>query len=139
MTASRFQPGRSGNPAGRRPGSRNRASLAAGMLLEGGSVALTRKVIELAKGGDTTALKMCLDRIAPPRKDAPVTLDLPVLTGPETALAGVARAIEAAAAGEITPSEAGAVVGLLESYRLAYETHEIEKRLAALEEGKANP
>jgi hypothetical protein len=108
-------------------------------LLEGESEALTRKAIELAKGGDTTALKMCLDRIAPPRKDAPVTLDLPVLTGPETALAGVARAIEAAAAGEITPSEAGALVSLLDSYRKAYEVQEFEKRLAALEDERARP
>jgi hypothetical protein len=139
MTDKRFKPGQSGNPSGRRPGSRNRASLAAEMLLEGESEALTRKAIELAKGGDTTALKMCLDRIAPARKDAPVTLDLPVLTGPETALAGVARAIEAAAAGEITPSEAGALVSLLDSYRKAYEVQEFEKRLVALEEGRTNP
>ena len=113
--------------------------MAAEALLEGESEALTRTAIDLALAGDTAALKMCLDRIAPPRKDAPVTIALPVLTGPETALAGVARAIEAAAAGEITPSEAGALVALLESYRRAYETHEIEKRLAALEEGKTNP
>ena len=139
MTDKRFKPGQSGNPSGRRPGSRNRASLAAEMLLEGETEALTRTAIDLALAGDTAALKMCLDRIAPPRKDAPVTIALPVLTGPETALAGVARAIEAAAAGEITPSEAGALVALLESYRRAYETHEIEKRLAALEEGKTNP
>ena len=139
MTAKRFKPGQSGNPAGRRPGSRNRATLAAEALLEGEAEELTRKAIELAKGGDTTALKMCLDRIAPARKDAPVTLDLPALTGPEAALAGVARAIEAAAAGEVTPSEAGALVALLESYRRAYETNEIEKRLAALEEGRNSP
>jgi hypothetical protein len=139
MTDKRFKPGQSGNPSGRRPGSRNRASLAAEMLLEGESEALTRTAIALALEGDTTALKMCLDRIAPPRKDAPVTLDLPALTGPETALAGVARAIAAAAAGEITPSEAGAVVSLIEAYRKAYETQEIEKRLAALEDERARP
>ena len=139
MSDKRFKPGQSGNPSGRRPGSRNRASLAAEALLEGESEALTRTAIALALEGDTTALKMCLDRIAPPRKDAPVTLDLPVLTGPETALAGVARAIAAAAAGEITPSEAGAVVSLIEAYRKAYETREIEKRLAALEDERARP
>ena len=139
MTAKRFKPGQSGNPTGRRPGSRNRATLAAEALLEGEAASLTRKAIDLAKAGDTTTLRLCLDRIAPARKDAPIRLDLPPLSGPEAALAGVARAIEAAAAGEVTPSEASALVSLLEAYRRAYETNEIEKRLSALEDGRTNP
>ena len=43
-----FQKGRSGNPAGRRIGSRNKTTLAAAALLAGESEALTRKAVELS-------------------------------------------------------------------------------------------
>ena len=60
-----FAKGRSGNPAGRRRGSRNRATLAAAVLLEGESEALTRKAVELALAGDPVALRLCIERILP--------------------------------------------------------------------------
>src|SRR5687767_14502104 len=69
-----FQPG---NP-GKKPGSRNRATLAALALLEGERDALTRKAIELALGGDTVALKLCLERLLP--KGRAVRIDLPLRT-----------------------------------------------------------
>jgi hypothetical protein len=50
-------------------------------LLDGESEALTRKAVELAKGGDMQALRLCLDRILPPRKDRPLTFTLPAITG----------------------------------------------------------
>jgi hypothetical protein len=46
-------------------------------LLEGEAKALTRKAIELGLAGDTTALRLCLERLVPPRKDRPISLDLP--------------------------------------------------------------
>ena len=60
---SRWKKGQSGNPNGRAAGSRNRATLAIEALLEGEGEALTRKAIELAKAGDMTALRLCLDRL----------------------------------------------------------------------------
>ena len=56
--------------------------------------------------------------------------------GPAAALEATAKAIAAMAEGELTPTEAAAVVALLESYRKAFETVEIERRLAALEAAK---
>ena len=41
-------------------------------LLDNESDGLTRKAIELAKNGDLQALRLCLERILPPRKDRPV-------------------------------------------------------------------
>src|SRR5271167_839746 len=64
-----FEKGRSGNPAGKPPGARNRATLAAEKLLDGEAEALTRKAIERANEGDGVALKMCLDRIIPVRRE----------------------------------------------------------------------
>ena len=63
-----FEQGRSGNPAGRRTGSRNKATLAAAALLQGEAEALTRKAVELALVGDPTALRLCLERILPAHK-----------------------------------------------------------------------
>ena len=61
---TRFKPGQSGNPKGRPLGSRHKATLAIDKLLDGEADAITRKAIEIAKAGDTVALRLCLDRIA---------------------------------------------------------------------------
>ena len=44
-----FQPGQSGNPAGKPRGTRSAITLAAEALLDGEAEALTRKCIDLAK------------------------------------------------------------------------------------------
>src|SRR6476660_5973333 len=69
---SRWKKGQSGNPNGRAAGSRNRATPAIEALLEGEGEALTRKAIELAKAVDMQALRLCLNRLATPRKDSRV-------------------------------------------------------------------
>jgi hypothetical protein len=72
-----FMRGQSGNPAGRPRGAGNKTTLAVEALLDGEAKTITRKAIELAKAGDISALRLCLDRIAPPRKDRPVLFDVP--------------------------------------------------------------
>src|SRR5918998_3546498 len=71
---TRWPKGVSGNPAGRPKGARHKYLLAMEALLDGEAESLTRKAIELALAGDTTALRLCLDRLAPPRKGRPITL-----------------------------------------------------------------
>ena len=71
-----FEKGRSANPGGRRRGSRNRATLAAAVLLDGEAEALTRKAVELALAGDPVALRLCIERILPPCRERPVRLPL---------------------------------------------------------------
>ena len=77
-----FAKGRSGNPAGRPRGTRNRSTLAAQMLLQGEAEALTRKAVELALGGDPTALRLCLDRLIAPHRERLVPLALPPMRKP---------------------------------------------------------
>jgi hypothetical protein len=66
----RFQKGQSGNPAGKPKGARDkRTELRA--LLHPHAEALVNKAVDLALAGDTTALRICVDRIIPPvRSDA---------------------------------------------------------------------
>src|SRR6516225_9710454 len=98
-----FRPGQSGNPAGKPRGARHRATIAAEQLLAGEARALTRRAIELALTGDTTALKLCLDRIAPVRRGGLVRLMLPEITTPTGVTAAVAEVVAEVAAGRISP------------------------------------
>ena len=111
-----FEPGVSGNPAGRPKGSRNKTTIAIEALLEGEAETLTRKAIERALEGDATALRLCLDRLAPPRRDRPVPFDMPPLKEAADARDAFAAIIAATAEGELTPSEAAALAKLVADF-----------------------
>lgn len=130
-----FAPGNPGGP-GRKAGSRNRVSLAVDSLLDGEAEALTRKAVEMAKDGDTTALRLCLERLCPPRKDRPVQVEMPEMGKAEDAAQAAGAILQAVAAGQLTPSEGQAMAGLVETYRRTLETEDIERRLAALEQAR---
>src|SRR4051794_31872211 len=70
-----FEPGNPGRP----PGARHKATLAIEALLEGEAEAIGRKCVDLALGGDTLALRLVLERIAPVRRGRPVCFALPPL------------------------------------------------------------
>jgi Family of unknown function (DUF5681) len=72
-----FEPGQSGNPGGRQPGSRNKATLAAAALLDDEAEGLTRKAVAAALGGDMLAMKLCLERLLPRCRERPVRFRLP--------------------------------------------------------------
>jgi hypothetical protein len=111
-----FAKGVSGNPAGRPPGARNRVTLAVEALLEGEAEALTRKAIERALEGDGQALRLCLDRIAPPRRDRPVVFALPALKEAADARDAFAAVVHAIAGGELTPAEGVTLAGLIADF-----------------------
>jgi hypothetical protein len=131
-----FAKGVSGNPAGPGRGYRHKATLVAQELLDGEAGELVRKCIELAKNGDTTALRLCLERIVPAAKSRPIKIELPTVETAADVLKAQAAAIEAMAVGDITPDEAATIAGVLEAKRKTIETIELEKRISALE-GKA--
>jgi len=130
---TRFKPGRSGNPSGRPKGVRNKSSMAAEALLDGESEALTRRCIDLAMEGDPTALRLCLSRLLPVKRERTIELDLPALEGSQDSLRAIGTVLEAVGAGEITPTEGQAVASLLETHRRTYEVEELEQRIEALE------
>jgi hypothetical protein len=121
-----------GNP-GKPKGSRNRATMATQRLIEKQSEAITQKAVEMALEGDTTALRLCIERISPARKDAPVEFDLPQINSAQEAAQAASAILSEVASGVITPLEGVTVMGLVEQYRKTLETSEFEKRIEALE------
>ena len=129
-----FKKGLSGNPAGRRSGSRNRATEMVEHLLEGEAEAISRKAIELALEGNPVMLKLCLERIAPARKGRAVEFEL----NPASSIADLATSLQsimkAMGDGLLSPDEAAAAAKVLEVAGAAMERLDFERRIVALEE-----
>jgi hypothetical protein len=127
-----FEKGRSGNPGGRRRGSRNKVTLAAAALLAGESEALTRKAVEMALAGDPTAMRLCMERVLPPCRERTVKFSLPSIEGtrtgescglsPRDVSLAMNAVTSALAQGEITPGEAETIAGLVDTFVRAIET-----------------
>jgi hypothetical protein len=132
-TDGRFTKGNPGRPLG----ARHKATLAAEAILDGEAEALTRKAVEKALEGDATALRLCLERILPARKDRPIAFELPKIDNVAESAKLVSALLGAVAAGDVTPGEAGEVSRLIETYVKALEATDLEGRLKALEERMA--
>ena len=132
-TAGKFTLGNSGRPKG----ARNRKTLAIESLLEGQAEALTQTAISKALDGDSMALKLCMERIAPAPKDNPVSFPLPQMNNALDASQAASSVLIAVSEGNLTPIEATRVMGLIDSYRRTLELTEIEQRLQALETANA--
>jgi hypothetical protein len=107
--------------------------LAAEALLDGDAEGLTRKCVEMALGGDSTALRLAMERIVPPRRERPVNFEIPPLKSAEDAAVAMAAITEAVAAGELLLGEAESASALVERFVRTIEAGEFEKRLRALE------
>ncbi|MEI4235085.1 hypothetical protein [Roseovarius sp. D22-M7] len=130
-TDGTFAPGNPGKPRG----TRHKSTQAALALLDGEPEALTRQAVTMALEGDGTALRLCLERIAPPRRDAPVQFDLPRMETARDAAKAAGAVVEAVALGDLTPTEGAHIMGLVETFRRTLETSELEARVVALEGG----
>ena len=130
----RFEKGNSGNPAGRPPGIRDKRTAMRELLIPH-AAELVAKVVEMAKAGDTTALRICIDRLIPAAKAKDDPIMLPAM-GDSLAANGNAI-LQELAEGRLTPEEAQAAMSVLVSQARVVEIDDIEKRLAALEQGKA--
>lgn len=128
-----FKPGTSGNPRGKPRGTLNKATHAVLALLEGEADAITRVCIEAAKQGDMTAVRLILERLAPPARERPVNITLPntsTIVGVSEAQAAIVQAV---AVGDLMPGEAATLANIIEARRKSLESLELEARISALE------
>ena len=94
---AKFSKGQSGNPSGKPKGCRNATTILFDELLKDNAKELIEKAIEMAKGGDGPALRLCIERLAPARKDRPVWFDLPEMKGAKDAVKASAAIVAAVA------------------------------------------
>ena len=131
--SGRFQKGQSGNPAGKPKGCRHHATRIAQAFLDGEATALAQKAVELALKGDVTALRICLERLVPPRKEAPVSITLPEVPTTADLPMATQAILQAVADGQLTPSEAQAISGIIADHGKNLELGDLAVRLDALE------
>ncbi len=128
---NRFKKGQSGNPKGRPKGSLDKRTELR-ELLAPHAQELINKTVELAKSGDTTALRLCLERLVAPirAKDEPVCIDQPGTTLTEKAQ----TIINASLTGQISPSETATLLQALAIQARVIEAEELATGIEALEE-----
>ena len=125
----RFRKGKSGNPKGRPPGSRNAMSRLAEGLLDGEAHAIMRTVIDRAKKGDPAALRLCVERLLPARRERIVTIDLPPINCPADAKRALASIIAAVGRGDLSASEGNQFSEMIDAYVRACGATELADRL----------
>ncbi|MGZ5784260.1 MAG: DUF5681 domain-containing protein [Croceibacterium sp.] len=128
-----FVKGQSGNPAGRPPGSRNKATILAETIFESEAETIIRMAIDKAKEGDMTAIRLCLERVFPRLRDRATLFDLPPISNAPEALDALTGIVAGVRAGEITAAEGCELSKLVDHYLRALEAKDFEPRLNMLE------
>jgi hypothetical protein len=129
----RFEPGQSGNPFGRPRGARNKTTLAVEAVLDDRAADFVNRIIDSAQHGSLPAMRMCLDRVFPPRRGRPVKIDLPPLKTPQDVEDAAGAIVADAACGDLTPHEAVEFFRVIDAYRRTIFGVAQMKRLAELE------
>jgi len=130
VTSQRGRPFVKGNP-GRKPGSRNRASVVAAALVEGEAEELARSAVQLAKAGDPGMLKFLLGRLLP--RERRINFAIPTMESADDAVEALGSVLRAVSEGEISPNEGAAVAALINSYSQAIDRADVVKWLDAPE------
>jgi len=133
MRGRPFQPGNKYG-RGRPPGSRNKVARVCQDTLDSHAETLTKKCLCLAYQGNPTALRLCMERLMPARRQRALHFNLP----PVKTIADVAAASESVvhgvARGQLTPAEGQAFSVILDGRRRLIESEELVQRIRALED-----
>jgi Family of unknown function (DUF5681) len=130
---TRFQPGRSGNPAGRPVGSRNKTTIIAESIIGEHLPEVVTAACLRAKEGSDRAQALIISRAMAPARRRPVTVDLPETATLADIMEAHREVTRLFAAGELTSEEAKTASDLLEAHRRTIEVAELAARLDAVE------
>jgi hypothetical protein len=139
MSQLRGRPFQQGNTFGRgRPkGSRNKTTRKAQELLDRYCEPITQKTISMALKGDPGAIRLCMERVYPARRDGYVQISLPGTQTLADVSASSAKVLHGVSRGLITPMEGETISGILEDRRRLIETVELAARIEELEKRAA--
>ena len=126
---SKWQPGQSGNPQGRPPGTGEVARLRAGIAERVPQI--LDRLTEAALAGDVQAARLLLERVLPPVKAVELPIELPLSEGRPTEQAR--QLLAAAAGGALAPDQAVSLMGALAALARITETDELRERIERLE------
>lgn len=132
--STRWKPGQSGNPGGAKPGSGTVGALRKQMSEKLSDI--ITKLVDQALEGDVKSARLIIERVVPPMRAEAAPIELPGLD-PASSLVTQGQAVMAAAAqGLIPPDTAASLLTGLGSVARLREIEELEKRIAALEQGQ---
>jgi hypothetical protein len=133
-----FQPGQSGNPAGRAPGSRNKRTIIVDKLLDDSAGALTTAAITQATAGDPAALRVCMDRVAPRLRHRALDFALPDLVTLADTPPAINAIAQGLAHGELDLEEATTLLRAVREFTQAIAAVERDKRAAQNDDDDAS-
>jgi hypothetical protein len=137
-SGGRWAPGQSGNPAGKKPGTRNRASRLRELLADGDEALAAKVLMDRVRAGDGVAARFVLDRLFPKPRDREIDLGLPPPEEGTTLVEMFDRVLWLMAAGEITIDEASRMVRLFGERRHQGTTARLSETVAASERPAAS-
>jgi hypothetical protein len=115
-----------GSLGGRPKGSKNKLSMAmlAGSVGKGQD--MLDKAYEMGMAGDTTAMRIFLDKVLPNAKERQIQIDMPVMNSLDDIEPAHNKLIEHINKGDVTLSEADEILKHIEYRRKNYETKLIQ-------------
>jgi hypothetical protein len=131
-----FQPGVSGNPAGRTKGTGNRQQVF-NALVEPHKEALFKTAVDLALNGNEAMLRLFLDRMLPAKPtDEPIHIDIPSgdFNNTQTISHVGLESLKAVISGKITPEEAMRMSALIGVHYKMFEVIELMQEIRNLKE-----
>jgi hypothetical protein len=110
----KFEPGHSGNPAGRPPGSLNKKTLAVEAAYEAKAEEAVNDIMERAKSGDPAAMRLCMERAVPAGRHRRFAFALPRIRTPEDAEAAIDVVMDGLAEGALSLADVGELLRIVE-------------------------
>ncbi len=129
----RWAAGQSGNPRGKKSGTRNKVTILAEKLIQSDLEDILAKLVSMAKGGDIEAIKLIITRLVPPARERTVKFEAPKITSAADLTQTINNIVEALAKGQITPTEASNITSVIERLKNLRENEEFRERLDEVE------